>query len=547
MHIRVVLQARMSSARLPAKVLLPISGIPMAILCAKRISRDGLDLILATSDQQSDDLLVYEAEKNGIQVVRGSLNNVLSRYAESIQDLADDDLVVRVTADNPVVDADFVHSLTKLFRKSNLDCLGTQSPLDYLPYGLSAEVMTAKSIRKAYSNTNGQYDLEHVTPWIRKNLKFNTVDGKVLTGNKDLSYLRCTVDSFDDYENVSKLFNVQGVDAVDSSWELIVENLIKQDDSPQFSVPFSSKRGTANSLIALGTVQLGLNYGIANKSGIPDSEAAINIVREAIKHGVNWIDTARGYGVSEQRVGFALDGGWASRTRIVTKLDPLGEINGLSSNECIKFAVESSVYKSMHFLQQNSLDVLLLHRWEHRNICQGKIWEILIELKANGLIKELGVSVYSVSEAMDALSDSEISHLQLPFNLLDHRWLNKDFQAALKNRQDVRIHIRSAFLQGLLISDSDVWPKWDKDADKRVQDIDELVLKFGRKNRADLCMSFILACNWIDSIVIGVETNDQLEDNFGLICEKPLTDKECEIVIKKLSGAPERLVNPSQW
>jgi len=547
MHIRVVLQARMTSARLPAKVLLPVSGIPMAILCAKRIGRDGLDVVLATSDQQSDDLLVIEAEKNNIKVYRGSLNNVLSRYVDAISDLVDENIVVRVTADNPVVDADFVRALVNKFRESDIEYLGTQSPLDSLPYGLSAEVMTVKSIREAYNSTTHSDDLEHVTPWIRKNLKSNLVDGKQLTDNMDLSYLRCTVDSFHDYERINKVFGVEGIDAIASPWTMLVDVLNKQVDSAEFNIPFRLKHSGINSLMALGTVQLGLEYGAANKSGMPDSESATKIVRMAIEHGVNWIDTARGYGVSEERVGEALTGGWNSRARLVTKLDPLSEIDNLNTLECIKLAVESSIYTSIYSLQLKSLDVLLLHRWEHRSYKDGRIWEVLLSLRSNGLINELGASVYNEREAIDALGDPDVMHLQLPFNLLDHRWLNDKFQNALKARPDVRIHVRSIFLQGLLINNAEVWPSWDKEAGKRVGLIDELVDSLGRKSKADLCVAFISAYGWVDSLLVGVETIEQLENNLVMFCENPLTNKECELVIEKLSGAPDRLVNPAQW
>lgn len=547
MHIRVILQARMSSARLPAKVLLPVSGIPLAILCAKRVARNGLDLVLATSSQKSDDALVDSAKKHCINVYRGDLNNVLSRFIETVEDLSDDDLVVRVTADNPVVDADFVKKIIDLFKQKEFDYLGTHSPVDGLPYGLSAEIMTVNALRKAYLATKSKYDLEHVTPWILRNLKCGTVEGVWFTECNDLSYLRCTVDSFDDYLDINEIFKAEHIDAVKSSWKLLVDELIKSSNFSRYRVPFMERNNEINSVIALGTVQLGLEYGVANQTGMPDSESATTIVRQAIKYGVNWIDTARGYGISEQRVGKALSGGWLSRARIVTKLDPLTEINELSSTKCIEHAVNHSVYKSMHSLQTDRLDVLLLHRWEHRNIRGGEIWKVLLSLKENGLISELGASIYNVDEAIEALADSNVSHLQMPFNLIDHRWLSEDFQNALRSRPDVRIHIRSAFLQGLLISDLDMWPQWDEGASSRVKCINELVIQLKRKNKADLCMAFLRAYKWVDSVVIGVETIEQLEENLNLTKGSPLTLDECAVVIERLSGAPERLINPSQW
>lgn len=547
MRIRVVLQARMSSSRLPAKVLLPISGIPMAILCAKRISRDGLDLVLATSNHSSDDALVSIAEKNKIKVYRGSLGNVLERYAEATSDLDSEDVVVRVTADNPLVDSEFVQSILIAFFESSSDYMATNSPIDGLPYGMSAEVMTVKALRMAKKNAKSLYDLEHVTPWIRENLKTASVSIGELSDGMDLSYLRCTVDTFDDYISVSKAFSGGSTHEVKSSWKSLIDNLMRQDGVQKFKVPYRQKNGTVNSVIALGTVQLGLDYGVSNKTGMPSTENAKKIIQESIKHGVTWIDTARAYGLAEQRVGDSLANGLATQARVVTKLDSLAGVDESTNSGCVIDAVEKCVFSSLYLLQLKKLDVLLLHRWAHRSLQEGMVWNTLLEFKENNLINELGASIYSMSDAIEALQDPDVTHLQIPFNLLDHRWLERGFQNALEARPDVRIHVRSAFLQGLLVSDHSVWPSWDNNAEARVQDIKSLVVKLKRKSRADLCIAFILSYEWVDSIVVGVDTIEQLQENFKLANEMPLTIEERNIVFKKLSNIEERLIDPSKW
>ncbi len=317
--------------------------------------------------------------------------------------------------------------------------------------------------------------------------------------------------------------------------------------SPEFHVPYRNDRMPIESVVALGTVQLGLDYGVANESGMPDKQKALSIVRNAIDYGVNWIDTARAYGLSEQRVGEALSAGWQSRTRIVTKLDPLNDLSEESSVSCVENAVQNSLLTSMHALNMKNLDILLLHRWQHRKSYQGQIWKILLEQKNQGLVKELGASIYTPDEAVEALSDMDVSHLQIPFNIFDHRWLGNDFKKALTNRPDVRIHVRSVFLQGLLINDEDIWPEWDVDATNRINQINGLVQSLDRKNRTDLCIAYVLGHDWVNSIVIGVETNEQLLDSLKIACEKPLTLNECNTVVKQLFGVPDRLLNPSQW
>ena len=109
--IRAVLQARLSSSRLPAKMLLPVCGMPLIVLCARRATIYGVDVIVATSTDPSDDLLVQTLENYDIPFQRGDLNNVLDRFIQASNDLAEDDLVIRLTGDNPVVDGGFLDEL----------------------------------------------------------------------------------------------------------------------------------------------------------------------------------------------------------------------------------------------------------------------------------------------------------------------------------------------------------------------------------------------------------------------------------------------------
>jgi spore coat polysaccharide biosynthesis protein SpsF len=547
MNVKVILQARMSSSRLPGKVVLPVSGIPMAVLCALRIARDGLDVVLATSDQSSDDILVNLAMQHEVGVIRGDLADVLSRFNFAITELDDEDIVVRVTADNPFVDADFVKTLVKMFQQLDVDYMGTSSPIDGLPYGMSAEVMTAAALRLAHNKASTDYQREHVTPWIRENLKTSLVDGFELTEGRDLSFLRCTVDNFDDYISVSGIFHESRLDAINCSWRQLIDQMTKTAEMPRFRVPCRVNEGVAESVLTLGTAQLGLEYGITNRSGMPDQEQAGKLVRLAVEYGVNWIDTARGYGVAEQRLGQALSNGWGARVRVVTKLDPMPDLDSGMSSSCIKAMVEKSVFQSMHAMKVDRLDVLLLHRWAHRDFADNAIWDALIELREQGLINELGASIYSPDEAIAAMADDDIKHLQLPFNLLDHRWLEEGFQKLRRQRQDIRIHARSIFLQGLLLNDAPSWPSWCETADEIVGRIQSVKATLQRESRADLCVAYVLGQSWIDSIVLGMETVDQLMKNLELVSRKALTSDECNVVVKQLAGTPERLLNPSQW
>jgi spore coat polysaccharide biosynthesis protein SpsF len=419
--------------------------------------------------------------------------------------------------------------------------------LDALPYGLSAEAMTVGALRQAHENAISDYEREHVTPWIRENLRANIIDGNMLVGHQDLSHLRFTVDNFDDYLHVNKVFKSVDAEPVNVSWKSLIDGVRNMPSVPQFNIPYRINRGKIESVIALGTAQLGLEYGVSNKAGMPEPKETMSLIHSAIEHGVNWIDTARAYGSSEQRVGEALSAGWHSRTRVVTKLDPLTHLPDDASVSCIEASVHRSLLTSQNALGMKCLDVVLLHRCEHHSSHQGYIWKILKQQKEQGLINELGASIYKPAEAIEVLADKDVTHLQIPFNLFDHRWLDNSFQNALANRPDVRIHVRSVFLQGLLVSDAEIWPDWDAAASDRVKQINELVKLLGRQNRAELCIAFVLAQDWVDAIVMGVETNEQLQANLRLACEKPLTLDECNTIVENLFDIPERLINPSLW
>ena len=107
----IILQARVTSSRLPAKILLPVAGYPLFVLAALRAKKTGIDLIVATSDEPSDDVICTAAAKFHLPVCRGSLNDVLGRFLEATNGQSEDRIIVRLTADNIFPDGDFIDEL----------------------------------------------------------------------------------------------------------------------------------------------------------------------------------------------------------------------------------------------------------------------------------------------------------------------------------------------------------------------------------------------------------------------------------------------------
>lgn len=523
-----------------------MGGLPLAVLCAKRLGRDGLEVVLATSVQPSDDYLVKTAADHGVAVHRGPLEDVLARFAECAEGLDDDDVIVRVTADNPVPDADFVRTLLQSWQKGNTQYLGTSSPADGLPYGVSAELFTAAALRAAHAKATTLFDREHVTPWIRRNVRSALFDGRSVLREDGLERLRCTIDTPGDYQNVVQLFEAANGDPIEVNWRTLVAALKDMPFSANFRVPYRIGASGVESMVCLGTAQLGMSYGATNRVGMPAEDVAAALLQSAVSHGVTWIDTASAYGLAEARVGKALASAQSS-VRIVTKLSPLADLTSDVGESCVSAAVEASVFRSLYALRRERLDVLLLHRWAHRTQYGGAIWRRLQDLKRGGVVLEIGASVYTPAEAVEALEDPDVNHLQLPFNLLDHRWRDASFQAAVDRRRDVRIHVRSAFLQGLLLNEAASWPAWEGNAGHWVQTIDQLVAELGRSSRADLCLAYVMAQPWVDAVVLGVDTPEQLAQTLQTACNPVLGADEIALVEARLIGASDRLLNPSKW
>ena len=298
--------------------------------------------------------------------------------------------------------------------------------------------------------------------------------------------------------------------------------------------------------LVLGSVQLGVAYGVANKAGKPSHGAALALVRRAADAGVAQFDTARAYGDSEARLGEALDG---RAVRTITKLSPLIGLPADAGRDEVRDAVDASIAESLYALRRRRLDCLLLHRAAHMTAFGGAVWERLLEHLEDGSLAALGVSVQSPQEALEALARREVRHIQMPFNLLDWRWREAGVIAAMERRDDLIVHARSVFLQGLLAAnDAAIWPQIEGvEPSSLLRLLVGLAEEFGRESTADLCLAYARGQSFIDGVVVGLETKEQLDANLRLCVKRPLTPGECALVEKRLPLLPERLLDPSQW
>ncbi len=534
----VIIQARTNSSRLPGKVLLPIAGVPLVVLAARRAANAGANVIVATSDEPSDDVLAKVLADAGIQCFRGSLENTLDRMVGALTGYDDDTLVFRLTADNVFPDGTLLKEMEEDFLAKGLSYLCCNGEQSGLPYGMSAELMRAGHLREANRNVTSQHDREHVTPYIRRT-HGATYFQRYKSLNKGL--YRCTVDSLDDYLSVQNVF-VGVMDPEKVSAFGLVDRLGK--------APLQPTQTKSASKLVLGTAQLGMTYGIANQTGMPSQQLADDLIKTAIVNGVHWLDTASAYGRSEEVIGRALKSGWQERVRVITKLGLLADCPNEATEVIVKTFVDESIFRSCTRLQSQTIDVLMLHRMEHQKAWAGAVWSRLLDHKAAGRIKALGVSVQNPDELVMALEEAEIEFIQMPFNVLDWRW-DKLIEKirTVKTRRTLKVHVRSGLLQGLLVSaEPDHWRHANVDSPEPIQNwLRQMTADTDSQSVAAFCLNYAKSLDWVDGVVVGMETKAQLLENIHIFTSDDFTQEQLERVSELRPKVASPTLNPSQW
>lgn len=286
------------------------------------------------------------------------------------------------------------------------------------------------------------------------------------------------------------------------------------------------------SKLALGSANFGLDYGVANDAGrISESELA-NILSFAQEACIEIIDTAQAYGDSEARIGSLCDD---SQFKCITKIG--AEI----ANGSCDHNVSSSVKRSCRRLNQSRLYAVMLHSPEVLLGDQGR--EIVRELqilKEQGVISKLGVSIYSPKFLTAIFEVIKLDIVQVPFNLFDQQILLSGWSEKLKSK-GIEIHIRSVFLQGLLLMPWSSLPHYFSKHWPAKFDAWYEFLNYTKANPLEVALKFALQQDWIDKIVVGVDSVSQLKTLIEI-------EKSAEpIDFPLLSCDDPNLINPSKW
>lgn len=284
--------------------------------------------------------------------------------------------------------------------------------------------------------------------------------------------------------------------------------------------------------LALGTVQWGLAYGVGNFSGCPSMEELEQMLSHARGEGVSLIDTARTYGDAESRIGKLKTEG----VRIVTKMPPLPNIEGQGLGEFLR----DTFSESLRNLNATRVHGYLVHRSTDIVCSHGRVVRTFLEnLRSTGKAAKVGVSIYERKEIQEVLQYFQPDIVQLPLNVLDQRLLHDGTLAELK-AAGIEVHVRSAFLQGLLLLDIDRIPahlepmrsiltKWHAKASEQGMTPLEASLSFVREQPA------------VDSVIVGAESLAQIREittAFRTPCSVDVSDLACQ---------DPKWVDPRRW
>jgi len=293
---------------------------------------------------------------------------------------------------------------------------------------------------------------------------------------------------------------------------------------------------------AVGCAQLGMTYGIANTAGQPEPHEAQALLKRALEQDCR-LDTAPAYGDSEVIIGECIrDSG--RNPFIATKVSHLED-----PQQDIVSHIQQSVEHSLQTLNVTSLGCLFLHSYQDYVRNPKSVTKVFGELHAQGHIRSRGVSVYTPEEAQLVIDAACWDVVQIPFNILDARWL--PLLAQLKNQPNkIQIWVRSVYLQGLCLKPVSELPEKIRqlpDVERVFPTLTSLRRSLDRSSLEDLCINYVRGFPELDTLIIGCESLEQLESNLQLLKFAPLNQDEIKVCQNTLSGLDESILDPRKW
>ena len=296
------------------------------------------------------------------------------------------------------------------------------------------------------------------------------------------------------------------------------------------------------SRLAVGTVQFGLPYGVANRTGQPSFKQVCEILACAIENGATTLDTAAAYGESESVLGQALrEIGALDRVTIVSKIRHLKTMEQEQTPENEERWIRDSVVSSLERLGIGSLPVCLFH--DTVDIAR---MDVLLALKREGLVQHAGVSVVRPGQMAMVLSTPGVEAIQVPMNMLDQR-IKRSGDLAKAAGRGMVVFVRSVYLQGLLVMPLDeIKPVLQQVVPVR-QALQDIAAGAGL-TMPEMALRYGLSLPGVSSVLTGVETVAQMETNARIAADGPLPHQ----IIQAIDGAVPDLsdtiiLSPWMW
>ena len=293
--------------------------------------------------------------------------------------------------------------------------------------------------------------------------------------------------------------------------------------------------------LCLGTVQFGMQYGLNQKTP-PPLDYCVNCLDYATQNGILSIDTAAAYGNAEHIVGCFLNKKTIAREKLFISTKMLPNILDDVSPEQYRYVIKTQIQESLKRLHTDYVDAFMFH--SSRYAFQPQMIDALKMAQSEGYAKKIGISVYDPDEAFACSDDPNITIVQIPYSIFDHRL--KDSQALYALEQSkTEIHVRSAFLQGLILMEEDAIPVSLSNAKPRIRQLDDLCERTGI-SKAALAISYVKREKYISHLVFGIHTLEQLKENISIF-ENTISEDILSHAEELFANMPTSIVIPSLW
>ena len=284
--------------------------------------------------------------------------------------------------------------------------------------------------------------------------------------------------------------------------------------------------------LILGTVQMGLPYGISNTTGRIPKQESFKILETAYENGIQTLDTAEVYGSAHQLIGDFHQAHPNQRFNVITKIP-----KEIASNE-----IRTRLLNYIEELSVENLEAVMFHSFDSYTR-DHQLKKELAKQKEEGVFTYLGVSLYTNEELEQIMDDDIIDLIQLPFNLFDNTSIKGELLRSAKSKGKM-IHTRSAFLQGLFFKDPQNGHPVVRRLFEPLNKIHFLSKKYGLPVAA-IALLYCLKQDFIDRVLIGVDSLNQLQSNLD-ICHIDLPQDVIN-EINTIHIENKNLLNPSLW